>query len=363
LESEIYALGASGGLFFYQELDGSEFAAVEPLNYGYLAYNISYVEDGKNSALKCSGDGVLQLGNFTVAGSSELTISAFIKPTSFRNDARIISRASGPAVEDHDFMVSLTNDGPGPDNQVQFRLRINIVVGNCTATLGGAQSGPSVCTLYSNLETFQGFEVDRWYHIAAVYGTNQMKIYVDGVLVAAADVFATITTEASTNTPVLLCANSPPPVGSIKGSPPPVVAPYDGLIDDVRIYKRELSKSEICALKAGGEWSNNLDFSNYVVTGTGGSQLRKIPLESAAQAPPLLECPEIKLDDVASQPLIPPKSEPIDTPALPICVDSSSVIDEAIVDVGDTVQWVRPAGSRDVFYHSQVVLYFDVWGR
>ena len=74
----------------------------------------------------------------------------------------------------------------------------------------------------------------QWHHIAAVYDGSQKILYVDGQVDAQKSYSSTVSTN---NVNVRIGFNSEYPVGQ-----------YDGLQDDVRIYDRPLSASEVQAL-------------------------------------------------------------------------------------------------------------------
>jgi len=78
-------------------------------------------------------------------------------------------------------------------------------------------------------------ELGRWYHVAAVYAsTTSRKIYVNGILEA---------TNTATNTPTGYDRTS---IGMTRDSTPST--PFDGLIDDVRIFNVALTDTEVAGL-------------------------------------------------------------------------------------------------------------------
>ncbi len=175
-----------------------------------------------------TGDHV-SAGNLDVPGSSA-SFAAWVNPTDLANcgswDCRIVSKASGVSTQDHYFMISTINSG-GP------KLRFRLKAGGSTATLI-AGSG--------NLSNGQ------WHHIAATYDGVNMRIYLDGVEVGSRAKTGTI--DANPGLPLWVGAN--PLVASAR--------PWDGAIDDVRLYTRTLSLSEIQVLAAG--IVNNPPFAN-----------------------------------------------------------------------------------------------------
>jgi len=84
--------------------------------------------------------------------------------------------------------------------------------------------------LYSD----EHFDSNRWYHVTGVYDGNNVRIYVDGML------------EGETPLQGTVKSNSDPlTIGSHTGGSGEY---FDGMVDDVRIYNRALSESEILAL-------------------------------------------------------------------------------------------------------------------
>jgi hypothetical protein len=78
----------------------------------------------------------------------------------------------------------------------------------------------------------------EWFHIAAVYNGTQKLLYINGNLDASSDSTGNISTSSM---PVFIGENS----GATNRF-------WDGLIDDVRIYSRALSETEILGVMSGG---------------------------------------------------------------------------------------------------------------
>ena len=73
----------------------------------------------------------------------------------------------------------------------------------------------------------------RWYHVAATYDGSKMRIYKNAMEIASIDKSGNIDTNLSVSAAI---GNQPSGAGS---------RPFDGLVDDFRIYNRALSASEI----------------------------------------------------------------------------------------------------------------------
>tara|TARA_B100000809_G_scaffold266519_1_gene329630 strand:- start:2713 stop:3705 length:993 start_codon:yes stop_codon:yes gene_type:complete len=99
-------------------------------------------------------------------------------------------------------------------------------------------------------------QLDTWYFVVGVREGNSMEIYVNGLLE---------NTDLGSNDPINYGAN---PVATIGEKNASASGWYDGVIDDVRIYKRGLSASEILdlfTLTVSVETNNSseLQFSIY----------------------------------------------------------------------------------------------------
>jgi hypothetical protein len=163
-------------------------------------------------------DGVndrVEVGTFGVSGSA-LTVMAWIRSENLancpeNNDCRILSRANGITEQDHDVMLSTMLSGGV--TRLRFRLK---TAGN-TATLI-ASSG----TLVAN----------TWFHAAAVYDGAQMRLYLDGVLVGSRAQTGSLTVSSGKQT-------------WIGANAPGAEMPWRGQIDEVQVYGRALSPSDI----------------------------------------------------------------------------------------------------------------------
>jgi hypothetical protein len=154
-------------------------------------------------------------GAFDVVGS-EITLSAWIKVNNFSiHDARIISKATGTAEQDHYWMLSTIKDD---GSKLRFRLKAN----GQTATLIGTHNIP----------------VGKWVHVMASYDGSSMRLYLDGKESGSMSKTGEI---------------SPNPAAAIRvgDNPKTSARNFDGVIDDVRIYNQALSVGEISD-NAGG---------------------------------------------------------------------------------------------------------------
>ncbi len=149
-------------------------------------------------------DDRVDLGTFDVTGK-EMSISFWFKADTFNEpEARLISKAAGTGSNDHYWMVGTYNN-----SSLRFRLKTN---GRTTTLVSSA-----------NVIT-----IGKWHHVSVTYDGVKMRIYNDGQLVGSTSKTGNIDTNNSI--PVAL-GNQPANAGS---------RPFDGLIDDVKIYGSSL---------------------------------------------------------------------------------------------------------------------------
>ncbi|MBW2256992.1 MAG: LamG domain-containing protein, partial [Deltaproteobacteria bacterium] len=166
-------------------------------------------------------DDFVDVGTFDVSGSA-LTLAAWIQPRNLANcssaDCRILSKATGTAEADHYFMLGTISSG------ASVVLRFRLKTGGTTTTLIGSGALPE----------------DTWVHAAAVYDGSFMELFLNGIPVGSTPKTGAL----STNATVGVWIGSNPPLASSK--------PWDGLIDEVRIYDRALTAADILSLPPPG---------------------------------------------------------------------------------------------------------------
>lgn len=147
-------------------------------------------------------------GNLTLSGSA-LSFEGWIKPSSFKSAFPYISSVMGTEVSDSNSALLRLGDGNLANNKLQFVISIN-----------NAQQ---------KLASNTALNANTWYHVAATYDGATMKIYINGVLDA-----------SRTQT------------GSINSSGPFNIGysyntsrNFNGRVDEVRVWKRALSQTEI----------------------------------------------------------------------------------------------------------------------
>ena len=163
-------------------------------------------------------DGVddrVDVGTLSVPGSG-VTLAMWFKADDFGvSDARLISKSTGTAEADHYFMLSTVDSGG-----MKLRFRLKTQGSTSTLIAGSGTLSPGV-----------------WTHAAVTYDGTMMRIYKDGGPVGSTPKSGSM--DAGNSVQVAIGRN---PTG---------YGPFDGLIDDVRIFTRALSDAEIQALATG----------------------------------------------------------------------------------------------------------------
>ncbi|KAA2221297.1 endo-beta-N-acetylglucosaminidase H [Chryseobacterium sediminis] len=147
-------------------------------------------------------------GSMNLSGSA-LSFEGWIKPSSFKSASPYISSIMGTEAGDSNSAFLRLGDASLANNKLQFVVSINNV----------QQKLASVTALNAN----------TWYHVAATYDGANMKIYINGVLDA---------TKAQTGS---VNSNGAFNVGYLYNTS----RNFNGKIDEVRVWKRALSQTEI----------------------------------------------------------------------------------------------------------------------
>ena len=171
----------------------------------------THVRGATSGALSFNGTSdSLQIGTPDVAGN-ELTITGWIRADDFDvSDARIISKSFGIMGDDHLWMLSTVDQGGAS------RLRFRLKTSGSTTTLVG---------------TGAALQANEWIFVAAVYDGARMRIYQDGQEIGSVAKSGSI--------------NTSPTVPATIGNQPTGDRPFDGLIDEVRLYSRALTPAEL----------------------------------------------------------------------------------------------------------------------
>jgi hypothetical protein len=158
------------------------------------------------------------------SGTVGMTLSAWINVDDVASigDSRIVSKATSTAEQDHYWMLSTTTVG----GQARLRFRLKT----------GADPNSGTTTLIASSGNLQN---NTWYHVAATYDGGTMRLYLNGELVGSTAKTGAAATNGS--------------VGAwIGGNPPSSTSmPWDGKIDEVQLYNRGLTATEIQQLFTG----------------------------------------------------------------------------------------------------------------
>ncbi|MEA3248076.1 MAG: LamG domain-containing protein, partial [Nanoarchaeota archaeon] len=165
--------------------------------------NQAYNFDGNND--------YIDLGTFDIIGG-EMTITAWFKADDFDvGDARIISKATSTNEQSHDWMLSTWS------GKLRFRVKTDGTTSTMAASSGDLQEGV-------------------WIYAVAVYDGSNMILYKNGQQVGSTSKTGIISERDWVSVWV---GNNPPSSTS---------RPFDGIIDEVRIYNRALTQEEVTAI-------------------------------------------------------------------------------------------------------------------
>ncbi len=152
-----------------------------------------------------------------------ITIAAWIKPTSYKGDARIISKTEGGGTSEHYWCMLLGTPGDTSEDRIQFRLRTDV----------GATTG---ATAPAGAEIL----LNEWTHVAVTWdaGDPFMRFFTNAHEVHSA---------SKAGTAVALGPDKKIGIGnqSVSAGAGSTIRPFDGLIDEVRVYDRGLSVAEL----------------------------------------------------------------------------------------------------------------------
>lgn len=182
-----------------------------------------------SQALEFNGtDTYVDLGTMDTQAVPGLTLSAWIRADDFdTDDARIISKATGTATNDHDWMLSTIDSG---GIKLRFRLRTD-ATGTTTTLI--ADPGSDLVA-------------GQWYHVAAIYDGTDMRLFLNGVDVGS----VAKTGNVSIN----------PAVGVRIGDNPVSSLFFDGLIDDVAVFSAAIQGNEFQELIGNRFTVDGLEF-------------------------------------------------------------------------------------------------------
>ena len=208
---------ASGPVGWWKLDDGGGSSAADSSgtgNNGTLVNNPAWISGVLGGGMNFNGTNqrVSIADNNSLDVSNQITIAAWIKPG--KKDTQYpIKKARGDSINGYE--LSLSSSG-------KIFVRFNQAASGNTYRLDSSTSYPT--------------DGNTWMHVAATYDGATIKLYVNGVL------------DASMNTAVTIATNTIP---LSLGSDDQNSAPFQGGLDDVRIYGRALSAAEIQSLNSG----------------------------------------------------------------------------------------------------------------
>ncbi|GAE63688.1 T9SS type A sorting domain-containing protein [Chryseobacterium indologenes] len=147
-------------------------------------------------------------GNISLSGSA-LSFEGWIKPASFKSGFPYISAIMGTEAGDANSAFLRLGDASLANNKLQFVLSINNV--------------------QQKLASNTALNANTWYHVAATYDGTTMKLYINGTLDASKAQTGSVSSNGSFNVGYLYETSRN----------------FNGKIDEVRVWKRALSQTEI----------------------------------------------------------------------------------------------------------------------
>jgi hypothetical protein len=188
-------------------------------NNGILSNGTTFATGEVGQAFSFDGvdDQVVVPHNANQNTGSQITIDAWVKPTSSGHPRPILQKRSSANVGGYTFET--TNSPFDPVNGLQFGIWIG-------GTLRLLQTPANVLTN------------STWQHVAATYDGTVMKIYVNGV--EQASLAQTGAIDAVTD-PIVIGRNVVVPADA-----------WDGLIDEIELLNRALSSNEVAAIFNAG---------------------------------------------------------------------------------------------------------------
>ena len=160
----------------------------------------------------------LDVGTFYVSGN-KLTIASWVKweGSTYPVYPRTISKADGTDTNDHVFLLGLDDSS---STSATYRFRFTTTTGTLSYNAGAASPD------------------NQWHHVVGVYDGITAKIYVDKVLVGSTSKSGNL----QTNTNRVNIGRNP--IGdAVNGE-----RYWNGKLDEVMIWNRALSSSEISSL-------------------------------------------------------------------------------------------------------------------
>jgi RHS repeat-associated protein len=150
--------------------------------------------------------------------------------------------SSLPTVAGGGMIISKSVGGSGP-----YQWYINHDMdGNVKVTVASATNGSNYCTIKSAAPV----ALNKWFHFVLVFdgsqgtASNRVKFYIDGTAGVSVNLVALGTTTVGTNQEITIGG------GHASGNPAVITNPYKGIVDEVQIYNKALTITQINKLKS-----------------------------------------------------------------------------------------------------------------
>lgn len=250
----------SGLIAHWKFDDGSGTSAIDSSgnsNSGTLTNGPTWAAGKLGQALNFDGaDDYVNAGSPTALNNlPAMTISAWIKPDSFANPGNyIVSKTHGETPTFTGWLFRVDNES----NLKALRFDVDY-----NRSLEGSTFDPFQ-DLWA-VSVPNAVQIGQWSHVAVTWDGSKtaanVKFYVNGALIAHCqgcgnwDVNGDGTRSDDSYKPLIIG------YGNVEQSPAYKIRPFDGIIDDVRIYNRVLSATEIQQLY-------NLSQGNVVISAT-----------------------------------------------------------------------------------------------
>jgi|GEM_PF-1380634 len=205
--------------------------------------NTCWTNGVSGTALKFNGttNGCVDCGDDPKStGMSELTVEAWVKGNSYKSYAGILSKYTWH-IQQHYMLGFFENGSSIKLGKFSFFVAQNLTNGD------------------DRIQSQANLDLNKWYHIVGVFkGGQYLKLYVNGVL----------NTNKSTTVSQIASGALPTMIGQYASYP------FDGLIDEVKVYSKALSDEEIrqdyLAGDKVGEWKFD-EGSGRIVKDTSGN--------------------------------------------------------------------------------------------
>lgn len=222
LNSYIYNINLNSGLVAYYPFNGNALDSTTNSNNGVVGSSVSLSSDrfGKNNSAYNFSGGTIVVPHKTylaIQPNGQFSISLWVNKTGNQNPVHVVGKRSSGAQSFNWQIGQHTTPAGLPGGGLQF---------------SGVSGSTEIGIGYDGLNNTV-IQMNKWEHIVGTYNNGKWSLYKNGNLIAQ-KTFTIFT--ADDGTPALQIGNS----GGWGA--------FFGLIDDIRIYNRELNLSEVTNL-------------------------------------------------------------------------------------------------------------------